>query len=64
MPAHDESTGIALTLKNINGQLLPDYRLLVVADNCVDDTATIAAAEGAEVIVRKVMLREWARVTR
>jgi cellulose synthase/poly-beta-1,6-N-acetylglucosamine synthase-like glycosyltransferase len=52
IPAHNESSGILPTLKNIQSQLLPDDRLLVVADNCSDDTATIAKVAGAEVVER------------
>ena len=40
------------TLNDVGAQLLPADRLLVVADNCTDDTAAIAAAAGAEVIKR------------
>lgn len=52
VPAHDESQGIATTLKHIHRQLKAADRLLVVADNCSDDTAAIAAANHAEVIER------------
>jgi len=52
IPAHDESLLIASTIRSIVPQLLEHDRLLVVADNCTDDTADIAAAEGAEVVVR------------
>jgi cellulose synthase/poly-beta-1,6-N-acetylglucosamine synthase-like glycosyltransferase len=52
VPAHDEASIIAETLHSILPQLAVSDRLLVVADNCSDDTATIVAAEGAEVIVR------------
>lgn len=52
VPAHNESTGILLTLEDIKPQLLTGDRLLVIADNCVDDTAAIAAAAGAEFIER------------
>ena len=52
VPAHDEAIGIAGTLDNIKAQLEPGDRLMVVADNCSDDTADIAAARGAEVSVR------------
>src|SRR5277367_685875 len=47
VPARNESAGIAATLANIKTQLLPSDRLLVVADNCVDDTAALARAAGA-----------------
>jgi glycosyltransferase involved in cell wall biosynthesis len=52
IPAHDESAGILPTLSDIKQQLLPADRLLVVADNCTDDTALVAQAQGAEVIER------------
>ncbi|MGB7816896.1 MAG: glycosyltransferase family 2 protein [Methylotenera sp.] len=53
IPAHNESSGIIATLNSISSQLKPTDRLLVVADNCIDDTAEIAAANGAEVIERQ-----------
>ena len=52
VPAHNESVGLLSTLKDIKVQLNPADRLLVVADNCTDDTAAIAAAAGAEVVER------------
>ncbi|SHG99166.1 glycosyltransferase family 2 protein [Bradyrhizobium erythrophlei] len=52
VPAHNESPGLLPTLANIQGQLLPADRLLVVADNCSDDTAALARAGGAEVVER------------
>ena len=52
IPAHDEETTIAGTLKSIAAQLGPCDRLLVVADNCSDQTEKIAHGEGAEVIAR------------
>ncbi|MDM9624617.1 glycosyltransferase family 2 protein [Rhizobium sp. S152] len=53
IPAHNESSGIASTLRNVREQARPGDRLVVVADNCDDDTAEIARSEGAEVVVRK-----------
>jgi len=52
VPAHNEAAGIAATLDSIRKQLKPGDRLLVVADNCTDNTAAIAIAKGAEVIER------------
>jgi cellulose synthase/poly-beta-1,6-N-acetylglucosamine synthase-like glycosyltransferase len=52
VPAHDEAAGIAASLATILPQLGPQDRLLVVADNCSDRTASIAAAAGAEVVER------------
>lgn len=52
VPAHNEATLIAETIRAILPQLLPTDRLIVVADNCSDDTAAVASAAGARVIVR------------
>jgi cellulose synthase/poly-beta-1,6-N-acetylglucosamine synthase-like glycosyltransferase len=50
--AHNEGSGILATIADARAQLRNTDRLLVVADNCTDDTAAVAAAAGAEVIAR------------
>lgn len=52
VPAHDESLMIAGTVRAIRSGLAPGDGLLVVADNCSDATADIAASFGAEVVQR------------
>jgi cellulose synthase/poly-beta-1,6-N-acetylglucosamine synthase-like glycosyltransferase len=52
IPAHDECAGIKTTINDVGPQLRPDDRLVVVADNCTDDTARVAATAGAEVSIR------------
>lgn len=52
VPAHNEATGIAATVVAVRAQMQTGDRLLVVADNCTDATATAAADAGAEVVVR------------
>jgi cellulose synthase/poly-beta-1,6-N-acetylglucosamine synthase-like glycosyltransferase len=52
VPAHNESTGLLPTLADIMPQLHACDRLLVVADNCTDDTAALALAAGADVVSR------------
>jgi cellulose synthase/poly-beta-1,6-N-acetylglucosamine synthase-like glycosyltransferase len=52
VPAHDEEGGIASTLAGLRAQMAGGDRLVVVADNCSDRTAELAAAQGAEVVVR------------
>src|ERR1700736_1448119 len=52
LPAHNQSKDLLPTLADIHGQLRPSDRLLVVADNCNDDTAALARAGGAEVVER------------
>ena len=51
VPAHNEANGIAATIKELRSAM-PQARLLVVADNCTDGTASLAAGAGAEVIER------------
>lgn len=52
MPAHNEAAGIARTIEALKPQLGDAIRLLVVADNCADETAAVAHAAGAQVIER------------
>ena len=52
VPAHNEADVIASTLAVLMPQLGKSDRLLVVADNCTDETANIARIAGAEVIER------------
>jgi cellulose synthase/poly-beta-1,6-N-acetylglucosamine synthase-like glycosyltransferase len=53
IPAHDEALGIAATLATIIPQLLPQDRLIVIADNCTDATAEVARGLGATVLERQ-----------
>lgn len=53
MPAHNEASGIEAALSTIWPQLGDRDRLLVVADNCDDNTAAIARHAGATVIERQ-----------
>ena len=49
IPAHNESVTIGATLDSLWGQTRPPENVIVVADNCTDDTADIARQRGAEV---------------
>ncbi|MCX6131213.1 MAG: glycosyltransferase family 2 protein [Proteobacteria bacterium] len=54
IPAHNEAANISDIVKSV---LAADYdrnlfRVLVIADNCTDDTSAIARAQGAEVFER------------
>jgi len=53
IPAHDEEGGIEATVRALRSELAPGDRILVVADNCSDRTAAVAAAAGAEVVERR-----------
>ena len=52
MPAHDEAAGVAASVASVLAQLSAGDRLVVVADNCSDDTARVAGEAGAEVVER------------
>ena len=47
VPAHNEAVGIADTLRSVRTQLLQGDTLLVVADNCTDNTAAHSRSMGA-----------------
>jgi cellulose synthase/poly-beta-1,6-N-acetylglucosamine synthase-like glycosyltransferase len=53
VPAHNESVHLLPTLHCLQAQLGPQDRLLVIADNCQDDTASVARAVGVEVLERQ-----------
>jgi cellulose synthase/poly-beta-1,6-N-acetylglucosamine synthase-like glycosyltransferase len=54
VPAHDEETGIATTVASCRASQYPAtlFSTLVIADNCGDRTAAIAAEAGARVVER------------
>ncbi len=54
VPAHNERAGISATVRSLHAVDYPEAqrRIVVLADNCTDDTAGLAAAAGADVIVR------------
>jgi cellulose synthase/poly-beta-1,6-N-acetylglucosamine synthase-like glycosyltransferase len=52
VPSHNEAGQIAATVHSLRLELPAAARLVVVADNCSDDTAALAAGAGAEVFER------------
>jgi cellulose synthase/poly-beta-1,6-N-acetylglucosamine synthase-like glycosyltransferase len=52
MPAHNEAASIARFIEPLLPHLGERVRLVVIADNCADDTASVAHAAGATVIER------------
>lgn len=52
IPAHDEAAILGQTLRALTAVLPPTGNILVVADNCRDNTAHIARAAGADVVER------------
>lgn len=49
IPAHNEEACISETLASLFNQSMPPARVVVVADNCTDDTVRLAREAGAEV---------------
>lgn len=54
VPAHNEESGIARTVASLRNVDWPTdgFRVIVVADNCTDETAVIARNAGARVLER------------
>ena len=52
IPAHNEETGLAATLRSLLPTLPPGMRAIVIADNCTDRTASVAREFGATVFER------------
>lgn len=53
VPAHNEGQGLLPALHDLLGELRSGDRIVVVADNCTDDTAAAGCAAGVEVVVRQ-----------
>jgi len=53
IPAHNEAKGIKDTLRSIKAQATPNTRIVVIADNCSDNTAELAREMGVEAIERQ-----------
>ena len=53
VPAHNEALGIGATLETLLAQVTDKERVVVIADNCSDNTAAIARQIGATVIERQ-----------
>jgi cellulose synthase/poly-beta-1,6-N-acetylglucosamine synthase-like glycosyltransferase len=54
VPAHDEEALIRRCVESLNAQAYPRelFEVVVIADNCTDDTAEVARKAGASVLVR------------
>jgi len=56
VPAHNEAAVITSTLNAILPQLKTGDRIVVVADNCTDDTSALARSMGVEVLERQSLV--------
>jgi biofilm PGA synthesis N-glycosyltransferase PgaC len=50
IPAHNESASIGKTLRSLHAQTRRPEKIIVVCDNCSDDTAEVSARHGAHVM--------------
>lgn len=57
MPAHNEELGISDCLRDLVREVDSPKQVLVVADNCTDQTAAIARSHGVNVIERQDLAR-------
>jgi hypothetical protein len=53
IPAHNESSNVIPTIQCVRQQMALNDRIVVIADNCTDDTAQLARDAGAEVVERQ-----------
>lgn len=53
VPAHNEADNIRSTLEDLLGQVAEASQIIVIADNCSDQTATIARSCGVKVLERE-----------
>jgi cellulose synthase/poly-beta-1,6-N-acetylglucosamine synthase-like glycosyltransferase len=60
IPAHNEETGVAITVRSCLGANYPSlfFGVLVVADNCTDQTAARASEAGARVVERSNLAKK------
>ncbi|QBX55206.1 glycosyltransferase family 2 protein [Nocardioides seonyuensis] len=49
IPAHNEEAAIGATLRSLLAQSVPPARIVVVADNCTDQTVPLARAVGVDI---------------
>lgn len=52
VPAHNEALGLPETIRSIQPQLTLQDRLVIIADNCTDNTADVARSHGAIALER------------
>ena len=50
VPAHNEAAAIDATIASLRRQTHPPHRIIVIADNCTDDTEDLGLLHGAEVM--------------
>jgi cellulose synthase/poly-beta-1,6-N-acetylglucosamine synthase-like glycosyltransferase len=55
IPAHNEESGIARTIASLHADIGfdPNIKLVVIADNCTDETAARSFAAGARALIRQ-----------
>jgi cellulose synthase/poly-beta-1,6-N-acetylglucosamine synthase-like glycosyltransferase len=54
IPAHNEAASIGSTLRSLAAQTMPPDEMVVVCDNCTDDTAEVSRRAGADRVMTTV----------
>jgi len=54
IPAHNEAATIGSTLRSLAAQTMPPDEMVVVCDNCTDDTALVSRQAGADRVIATV----------
>jgi poly-beta-1,6-N-acetyl-D-glucosamine synthase len=54
IPAHNEAATIGSTLRSLAAQTMPPDQMVVVCDNCTDDTAVVSWQAGADLVMTTV----------
>ncbi len=54
IPAHDEAATIGSTLRSLAAQTMPPDEMVVICDNCTDDTAAVSRQAGADRVMTSV----------
>jgi biofilm PGA synthesis N-glycosyltransferase PgaC len=50
VPAHDEALNLPAAIRSLRDQTVPPHEIIVVADNCTDDTEAVARDLGVELL--------------
>jgi len=53
IPAHNEQSIVSGIIEDVSSQINEGDRIIVIADNCTDETASVSRSLGAEVFVRE-----------
>lgn len=62
LPAHNEAKGIVQAIDSLRNQTVQPDRIVVVCDNCTDNTKGLAEGAGADVFVTRKKKLSWSHI--